>query len=227
MKCPRCQQENPAHARFCLGCGARLALACASCGTELPGGAKFCLQCGEAVAAGSAAARPGPAPEAYTPKPSPRRSSPPSPLWKLRCLLRSGPERQTEGGSRGVSEDALSSDDRLVRPSSRSRLASFESTQAVAPVTAPPLSRQSDDSDNSAIQAACESDGRPRRRIREGMRAEEKMRTPLELRAPQRIHHPGSSMRCPATLCRRVLTHSGHSRSVACALTNAAIRALR
>jgi class 3 adenylate cyclase/tetratricopeptide (TPR) repeat protein len=68
MKCPRCQQENPAHARFCLGCGARLALACGSCGTELPGGARFCLQCGQAVAAGSAAASPPPAPEAYTPK---------------------------------------------------------------------------------------------------------------------------------------------------------------
>jgi class 3 adenylate cyclase len=68
MKCPRCQQENPAHARFCLGCGARLALACASCGTELPGGARFCLQCGLAVAAGSAAASPSSAPEAYTPK---------------------------------------------------------------------------------------------------------------------------------------------------------------
>ena len=45
MQCPRCQQENPAHARFCLGCGARLALACGACGTELPGGARFCLQC--------------------------------------------------------------------------------------------------------------------------------------------------------------------------------------
>jgi class 3 adenylate cyclase len=68
MKCPRCQQENPAHARFCLGCGARLALACSACGTELPGGARFCLQCGQAVAAGSAADSPSPAPEAYTPK---------------------------------------------------------------------------------------------------------------------------------------------------------------
>ncbi len=68
MKCPRCQQENPAHARFCLGCGARLALACASCGTELPGGARFCLQCGQAVAADIAAASPSSAPEAYTPK---------------------------------------------------------------------------------------------------------------------------------------------------------------
>ena len=68
MKCSRCQQENPAHARFCLGCGARLALACSTCGTELPGGARFCLQCGQAVAAGGAAASPSLAPEAYTPK---------------------------------------------------------------------------------------------------------------------------------------------------------------
>jgi class 3 adenylate cyclase/tetratricopeptide (TPR) repeat protein len=68
MKCPRCQQDNPAHARFCLGCGARLALVCASCGAELPGGARFCLQCGQAVAAGPEASVRSPAPETYTPK---------------------------------------------------------------------------------------------------------------------------------------------------------------
>ena len=68
MTCPWCQQDNPTHARFCLGCGARLALACGSCGTELPGGARFCLQCGRAVAAGTAAAVRSPAPETYTPK---------------------------------------------------------------------------------------------------------------------------------------------------------------
>jgi hypothetical protein len=68
MKCPRCQQENPANDRFCLGCGARLAPACASCGTELPGGARFCLQCGHAVAAGGAVASPSPDPKAFTPK---------------------------------------------------------------------------------------------------------------------------------------------------------------
>jgi len=68
MKCPRCQLENPAHARFCLGCGARLALACASCGTELPGGARFCLQCGHAVATGVAVASLSRAREAYAPK---------------------------------------------------------------------------------------------------------------------------------------------------------------
>ena len=68
MTCPWCQQDNPTHARFCLGCGARLALACGACGAELPGGARFCLQCGQAVAAGTAAAVRSPAPETYTPE---------------------------------------------------------------------------------------------------------------------------------------------------------------
>jgi class 3 adenylate cyclase len=64
MRCPRCQQGNPVHARFCLGCGARLVLACSACGAELPAGARFCLQCGQAAAAGAPAA----GPQAYTPK---------------------------------------------------------------------------------------------------------------------------------------------------------------
>jgi class 3 adenylate cyclase/tetratricopeptide (TPR) repeat protein len=68
MTCPRCQQENPIHARFCLGCGAPLTLACGACGAELPGGARFCLRCGQAVAAGTGALRDLPAPETYTPK---------------------------------------------------------------------------------------------------------------------------------------------------------------
>jgi class 3 adenylate cyclase/tetratricopeptide (TPR) repeat protein len=68
MRCPRCHQDNPTHARFCLGCGARLALACGSCGAELPGAARFCLHCGQAVAAGTTAPVRSPAPETYTPK---------------------------------------------------------------------------------------------------------------------------------------------------------------
>jgi class 3 adenylate cyclase len=68
MTCPRCEQDNPPHARFCLGCGARLALTCGSCGAELPGGARFCLQCGQAVTAGTATPGGSPAPETYTPK---------------------------------------------------------------------------------------------------------------------------------------------------------------
>ena len=67
MTCPRCRQSNPPNARFCLGCGARLAQACGACGVELPAGARFCLQCGHAVASGIAAPLPSPAPASYTP----------------------------------------------------------------------------------------------------------------------------------------------------------------
>jgi len=68
VNCPHCQQENPTHARFCLSCGARLALACGACGAELPTVARFCPQCGHAVAAGTAAAVRSPAPATYTPR---------------------------------------------------------------------------------------------------------------------------------------------------------------
>jgi hypothetical protein len=68
MQCPRCQQDNPAHARFCLGCGAKLALACPACGTDLPAGARFCLQCGQPVTGPGAASVAPPAPAAYTPR---------------------------------------------------------------------------------------------------------------------------------------------------------------
>ena len=51
MHCPRCQHENPATAKFCLECGARLALVCSRCATELPPEAKYCFNCGQAVSA--------------------------------------------------------------------------------------------------------------------------------------------------------------------------------
>ena len=66
MQCPRCQHENPQHAKFCLECGARLALTCAKCRAELPGSAKFCLECGEPVAQQVRASFSSPA--LYTPK---------------------------------------------------------------------------------------------------------------------------------------------------------------
>ncbi|MBI3387638.1 MAG: AAA family ATPase, partial [Deltaproteobacteria bacterium] len=49
MQCPQCQHENPSAAKFCLECGARLALACGQCGVQLPPGAKFCLECGASL----------------------------------------------------------------------------------------------------------------------------------------------------------------------------------
>jgi class 3 adenylate cyclase len=67
MKCPRCDRDNPIHARFCLGCGAHLVLACGFCGAELPGDALFWLRCGKAVT-GTATQVRSPAPEGYAPK---------------------------------------------------------------------------------------------------------------------------------------------------------------
>ena len=67
MKCPRCQQENPPQAKFCLECAAPLAARCANCGTQLPAGAKFCFECATPVSAAGSAPRFA-SPEAYTPK---------------------------------------------------------------------------------------------------------------------------------------------------------------
>jgi hypothetical protein len=55
MRCPGCQHENPAQAKFCLECGTRLASRCTRCGTERPAGARFCLECGQRVATSPAA----------------------------------------------------------------------------------------------------------------------------------------------------------------------------
>ena len=68
MQCPRCQRENPPQAKFCLECGARVALTCTKCRSELPAGAKFCLECGEPVASQAATEPRFTLPEAYTPK---------------------------------------------------------------------------------------------------------------------------------------------------------------
>ncbi len=67
MKCPRCQQENPPQAKFCLDCATPLALRCANCGTQLPAGAKFCFECATPVSAPGSPPRLV-SPEAYTPK---------------------------------------------------------------------------------------------------------------------------------------------------------------
>src|SRR5262249_14879858 len=66
MKCPRCQADNDAGARFCEDCGARLEMACPSCGTSITPGKKFCRSCGAAVTTEAAGRFANP--ESYTPR---------------------------------------------------------------------------------------------------------------------------------------------------------------
>src|SRR5262250_2721993 len=70
MRCPQCQQDNPAEARFCNGCGARFQLACPSCSHVNPSGSRFCNGCGRKLGEQtSAGAEPSfSSPESYTPK---------------------------------------------------------------------------------------------------------------------------------------------------------------
>src|SRR4029434_2968716 len=67
MKCPRCQQENPSQAKFCLECAIPLDLRCPNCGTQLPAGAKFCFECATPVSTPGSPPRRA-SPEAYAPK---------------------------------------------------------------------------------------------------------------------------------------------------------------
>lgn len=54
VACPKCGQAVPAGAKFCVGCGTKMAAAgggakCAACGTEMPAGTKFCGNCGQVM----------------------------------------------------------------------------------------------------------------------------------------------------------------------------------
>jgi class 3 adenylate cyclase len=51
MVCARCDNDNPADASFCEGCGAKLELVCPTCQTLASPGARFCKKCGTALAA--------------------------------------------------------------------------------------------------------------------------------------------------------------------------------
>src|SRR5262245_41414318 len=76
MQCPQCQHDNRDQAKFCEGCGTRLARQCAECGTELGPSARFCSECGAPVVASPATAPPPTSqatsrfasPESYTPQ---------------------------------------------------------------------------------------------------------------------------------------------------------------
>jgi class 3 adenylate cyclase/tetratricopeptide (TPR) repeat protein len=63
MRCPQCQEDNPAGARFCRDCGGRLEAVCAACGHPNLPGSRFCNECGQPIVA------PAPAsPQSYTPR---------------------------------------------------------------------------------------------------------------------------------------------------------------
>jgi len=51
MTCASCGTENPAGARFCMGCGATLERRCPNCGTPAPAEARFCMACGSSLSA--------------------------------------------------------------------------------------------------------------------------------------------------------------------------------
>ncbi len=58
VSCSACSLENPAGARFCMGCGAALQRSCSSCGELALEGARFCMACGAQLDAVSAAIQP-------------------------------------------------------------------------------------------------------------------------------------------------------------------------
>src|SRR4051812_591952 len=68
MQCSRCQRDNGPTAKFCEGCGTRLARKCSECGTELSADARFCKECGAPVLSEQSTPSSPPAPEAYTPQ---------------------------------------------------------------------------------------------------------------------------------------------------------------
>jgi class 3 adenylate cyclase/tetratricopeptide (TPR) repeat protein len=59
--CQSCGTENPAEARFCMGCGAQLERRCGNCGAEAPAQARFCMECGSELGGTAPAAPPAPA----------------------------------------------------------------------------------------------------------------------------------------------------------------------
>src|SRR5437588_7773043 len=58
MYCEGCGADNAPGARFCLSCGAVLAMRCPHCGSELPAGARFCPSCGQAIMPATAESSP-------------------------------------------------------------------------------------------------------------------------------------------------------------------------
>ena len=70
MRCPRCEHENEAGAKFCEECAAPLARTCGHCGRQLSPTAKFCPECANPtrLAPEAPTAPRFISPESYTPK---------------------------------------------------------------------------------------------------------------------------------------------------------------
>ncbi len=68
MHCPQCQHANPAEARFCNACGAKLEAVCPACSQVNPPGSRFCNACGHNLAQPPAPAASFASPTSYTPK---------------------------------------------------------------------------------------------------------------------------------------------------------------
>ena len=70
MRCPQCQHENEAGAKFCEECAAPLARTCGHCGRQLSPTAKFCPECANPtrLAPEAPTAPRFTSPENYTPK---------------------------------------------------------------------------------------------------------------------------------------------------------------
>ena len=66
MRCPACDHESPADARFCNRCGAGLELRCAQCDRANPPESRFCNGCGAALVDEPPAEAPDP--RDYTPR---------------------------------------------------------------------------------------------------------------------------------------------------------------
>src|SRR5262245_66600858 len=67
MKCPNCQHDNTATAKFCEECAAPLPRICADCGGQISFTAKFCPHCGNPVRPAADDAPFG-SPKSYTPQ---------------------------------------------------------------------------------------------------------------------------------------------------------------
>ena len=53
MRCPKCQYENRAVAKYCIECGAKLGVYCSACRHQNPAGSKFCEECGTNIGVSS------------------------------------------------------------------------------------------------------------------------------------------------------------------------------